>query len=206
MCKRRACLDNVNVDVWQNSAMLFDGSVVFAILETMFLMFFWFEYLLRLYVSFSRRKFCRREYMSLIFVSVLFIEYLVVILRNQVSGFGFVYDPWGIPPLENVAAPFRVDSHSLRLLRLLVPMRFVWITSDFKGIENLKTTMHRTASRLIPFVFMFTICCIQLTFFMFYAEIISCKPALVKNGRFFIFLFGHHEGAKVVVFCFNVCC
>jgi hypothetical protein len=93
----------------------------------------------------------------------------------------FVYDPWGLPLLEHVNYPFRVDSHSLRLFRLVVPARFVWTTCDFKGIANLKLTMQQTAHRLVPFVFMFSICCIQLTFFMFYAEIISCKPMLVND-------------------------
>ena len=150
-----------------------------AIAETIFLVYFWCEYLLRLFVARGRKKFCARQYWSLLFVVVLTAEYIVVLVRNG----KFIYDPWGIAFLERTPRPFRVDPHSLRVLRILVPARFVYITSDFKGIQNLKTTMWRVASRLVPFIFMFSICFVQLTFFMYYAEIMQCKPVQVSDGE-----------------------
>jgi len=80
---------------WKNGSMTFDGSVLFAYLETMFLVFFWFEYVLRLYLAGvidKRKKFCRREYMSLMFVVTLTLEYAMMMVRNNGT---FVYDPWG---------------------------------------------------------------------------------------------------------------
>ena len=96
LCQRRACVDNFeHGNFWKNGSMTFDGSVLFAYLETMFLVFFWFEYVLRLYLAGvidKRKKFCRREYMSLMFVVTLTLEYAMMMVRNNGT---FVYDPWG---------------------------------------------------------------------------------------------------------------
>ena len=185
MCQRRACVDNVKVDWWETSALVYDGSTMFAVLETLFLGLFWFEYLLRMYIARSLKKFFQREYVSLIFVLLLTFEYVSVLVARQ----SFVYDPWGLSHVEAAPFPFRVDAHSLRILRLLVPARFVWITSDFKGIHNLIETMVRVSGRLVPFLFVFAICLIFFSFAMFYAEIIHCNPMLI-DGRY-------GEGSKV---------
>ena len=179
MCDRRACIDNVNIDPWIRGYMLYDGSTMFAVCETIFLIYFWMEYMLRFYVTRSFKTFCEREYMSLLFVIILTAEYIMVLVRRGT----FIYDPWGIGFLEQTTWPFRVDTHSLRVIRLMVPARFVYITSDFKGIRNLKETMWRTMSRLVPFLFFFLICLLQLTFFMFYAEVMQCKPVHVSDGE-----------------------
>jgi hypothetical protein len=111
---------------------------------------------------------------NLIYTVLLLVEYfLVVTSRND-----FKYDAWGWTPFNSIW-----DTHTMRPLRIIVPLRFVAFSSDFRGIRVAILTLNKVAGRMMtPFLF-FGVFMVLFGGLMYVFELLECQAMQIPDGR-----------------------
>ena len=173
VCQRTPCVDNVNVPDYVNGKSTGDFSSTWGVIETVLVSYFVLEYLTRLFVSRSGKEFCRAHVVNLFFTLLLVLEFILVIGARK----DWKYDAWGWTPFDLLW-----DTHTMRPLRIIVPLRFVAFSSDFRGIRVAILTLNRVAGRMMtPFLF-FAVFMVLFAGLMYVFELLECKAMEVPDG------------------------
>ena len=111
--------------------------------------------------------------MNLFFTLLLVLEFILVIGARK----DWKYDAWGWTPFDLLW-----DTHTMRPLRIIVPLRFVAFSSDFRGIRVAILTLNRVAGRMMtPFLF-FAVFMVLFAGLMYVFELLECKAMEVPDG------------------------
>ena len=173
ICDRTPCVDNVNVPKYYKNRSTADYSSLWGMIETLLVAYFVMEYFTRLFVARDFKKFFRAHLANLFFTLLLVLEFILVITSRS----GWKYDAWGMNPFDT-----SWDTHTMRPLRIIVPLRFVAFSSDFRGIRVAVLTLERVAGRMMtPFLF-FIVFMVLFAGIMYVFELLECKAMEVPDG------------------------
>jgi hypothetical protein len=172
VCERTPCVDNVNVPDYVGGKSTGDYSSLWGVLETILVAYFVIEYLARFFVSRNSKEFCWANATNLLFTTLLVVEFILVVSsRND-----FKYDAWGWSPFDALW-----DTHTMRPLRIIVPLRFVAFSSDFRGIRVAILTLNQVAGRMMtPFLF-FAVFMVLFAGLMYVFELLECQAMQVPD-------------------------
>jgi len=174
VCDRTPCVDNVNVPDYVGGKSAGDYSAVWGVVESILVVYFVLEYATRVVVARDPKLFCRSHIPNLIFTILLVAEFLLVVTSRK----DWRYDAWGWTPFDSLW-----DTHTMRPLRIIVPLRFVAFSSDFRGIRVAMLTLERVAGRMMtPFLF-FAVFMVLFAGLMYVFELLECKAMQVPDGR-----------------------
>lgn len=173
VCSRTPCVDNVNVPSWTGGKSSGDYASLWAPFELILLAYFIVEYVIRVIVARDVKKFCKSNFLLFLFTIVLLVEFVIVISHRS----GFRYDPWGFGPLDSLW-----DTHRLRPLRVIVPLRFCAFSSDFRGIKVAALTVERVAGRMMTPSLFFIVFMVLFGGIMYVFELLQCKAMEIPDG------------------------
>jgi hypothetical protein len=163
----------VNVPSWTGGKSAGDFASLWGTIELILLSYFILEYITRVFVARDVKKFCREHIWLLIFTTIMVLEFVVVIAYRT----GLRYDPWGFGPLDLLW-----DTHRLRPLRVIVPLRFCAFSSDFRGIKVAALTVEKVAGRMMTPSLFFIVFMVLFGGMMYVFELLQCKAMEVPDG------------------------
>jgi hypothetical protein len=173
VCQRTPCVDNVNVPTWTGGKSAGDFAPLWGTIELILLVYFFFEYATRVFVARDIKTFFREHIWLLIFTMMIVVEFVIVVAYRS----GLRYDPWGFGPLD-----MYWDTHRLRPLRVLVPLRFCAFSSDFRGIKVAALTVEKVAGRMMTPSLFFIVFMVLFGGMMYVFELLQCKAMEVPDG------------------------
>jgi len=174
VCERTPCVDNVNVPSWYGGRSSGDYSGVWGIMETGLVFYFVLEYVTRVVVARRPKDFFMKHKANLAFTMLLVLEFVLVITSRK----DWKYDAWGFQPFDQTW-----DTHTMRPLRIIVPLRFVAFSSDFRGIRVAMLTLERVAGRMLTPALFFAVFMVLFAGLMYVFELLECKAMQIPDGR-----------------------
>eukprot|EP00943_MAST-04B_sp_MAST-4B-sp1_P000038 g38.t1 len=137
ICTRTVCIANDQKIV---------TSIRYAVLELLLLIYFLSEYITRLVISRKIRIFLKNNLIDMIFVIIFVYEYILVLASAK----AFKYTVWGVPLVDTF------DPAVFRPMRLMIPIRFLFMASRIKGVDVCNETVRKVSNRMVtPLLFFF---------------------------------------------------